>query len=722
MRTRAAVEFTLLLAILSIPALAQTSLPPGADETNPNPLPKYRTTEEALLPPLPVVQGRAAPTGTIYCPAEYEPCDGLFIAWEGYTDILTDMTVKITQNDPAATVWCVVDTSSEQTSATNTLTAAGAVMSRVQFIVRTTDTVWIRDYGPRFIFNDGVRAIIDHTYNRPRPNDNAFNDYLAPLWGINQYDIPLTHGGGNFHLFSNHDAFMSTLIQTENPGLTAQQIKDYYLQYQNLNLTIYTGFPTSFDSTPHIDMWMLPAGDQRVIIGQYPQSAGSPYTITENAVADFTSRGYTVFRTPGWNSGGTGGGTHYTYTNAVVLNNQVFMSKFGGSYATQDAQAYATFQAAFPGYTIHQINCASIITAAGALHCIVMQVPTLPPDPAPQVTVLDPNGGETLYAGETYAIRWQATDNVGVTSVDLTYSTDGGATYPYVIATGEANDGTYDWVVAPTATAQCRIKIAAHDGDGNSAEDVSDADFTIVQPLDLVAAFPLDSDPGWTCEGQWAFGTPTGAGSHGGDPTSARTGNYVYGYNLAGDYSSNMGRQYLTTSAIDCRHATSVELRFWRWLGVQNLDQAAVEVSADGTNWTAVWEFSGISLVPTAWMQERYDISAVADGQATVHVRWAMGPSDASITYPGWSIDDVELYGVLSPAGCAGDGNCDGVVNWRDIDYLVAGMNDNESAWAARFPAPGPSCPFANLDTSGDGAVNWRDVDPFVALMNTTCP
>jgi hypothetical protein len=71
---------------------------------------------------------------------------------------------------------------------------------------------------------------------------------------------------------------------------------------------------------------------------------------------------------------------------------------------------------------------------------------------------------------------------------------------------------------------------------------------------------------------------------------------------------------------------------------------------------------------------------------------------------------------------CRGDGNCDLAINWRDIDYLVAGMNDNESAWRALFPPPGPLCPFLNLDCSGDGHVNWRDIDPFIALMNTTCP
>jgi len=71
---------------------------------------------------------------------------------------------------------------------------------------------------------------------------------------------------------------------------------------------------------------------------------------------------------------------------------------------------------------------------------------------------------------------------------------------------------------------------------------------------------------------------------------------------------------------------------------------------------------------------------------------------------------------------CRGDGNCDGVINWRDIDFLVAAQNDNVTAWAALFAAPGPACTIQSLDTNADGHVNWRDIDPFIALMNTVCP
>ncbi|MCK4342645.1 MAG: hypothetical protein KAY37_13085 [Phycisphaerae bacterium] len=79
-----------------------------------------------------------------------------------------------------------------------------------------------------------------------------------------------------------------------------------------------------------------------------------------------------------------------------------------------------------------------------------------------------------------------------------------------------------------------------------------------------------------------------------------------------------------------------------------------------------------------------------------------------------------ELTTLQQP--CPGDSNCDGVINWRDIDYFVAAMNDNVTAWQNMFLPGYPTCPFSNNDVNDDGTVSWRDIDPFVTLMNTTCP
>ncbi|MGB0134759.1 agmatine deiminase family protein [Dokdonella sp.] len=324
----------------------------------------------SVVPDLPF----APPTGSVRAEAEFEANEGIVVRWGTFNSLLTEMTVPLTTATPPSTVYIVVSGTSQQNSASTTLQNAGADMNHVRFVTAPTDSVWMRDYGPRFIVDSGRRAIVDHTYNRPRPNDNlipiAFGNYLSET----VYAMPLIHGGGNFHLFADRDAYMTRLIVNENPGLTELDIQDTYLDYQGLDVTLTEPFPQSFDSTQHIDMWMLPMANGKVLIGEYAanESNGVPKAVSDATANLMAGRGYTVFRTPGWSSGGT----HYTYANSVVVNDVVLICRFNGQTA-RNAEARATYEAAMPGYEIVDVDCSSIIQSAGAIHCIVMHVPDL---------------------------------------------------------------------------------------------------------------------------------------------------------------------------------------------------------------------------------------------------------------------------------------------------------------------------------------------------------
>jgi hypothetical protein len=228
-----------------------------------------------------------------------------------------------------------------------------------------------------------------------------------------------------------------------------------------------------------------------------------------------------------------------------------------------------------------------------------------------------------------------------------------------------------------------------------------------------VYLFAFDTDPGWSVEGQWAFGHPTGGGTHSRDPSNGYTGSNVYGYNLSGDYANNMASTlYLTTTALNCRYLSEVELRFMRWLGVESaqFDHANLQASTNGAQWTDVWVHTGLTISESAWSRKTYDISAIADGQPTVYLRWGMGPTDNMTTYPGWNIDDVELWGVVHIA--IGDMNCDGSVNNFDITPFVLALTD-----PAGYAAAYPGCSLMNGDVNADAAVNNFDITPFVELL-----
>ena len=344
-------------------------------DDDPNPLPRNLAPHEIGVPlPQRPNQPSAPPSGPVRAQAEYEANQGILIRWGSYNALHTEMTVPLTTATPPSERYVVVSGSSQQASASSVLQGGGADMDHVHFVIAATDSVWIRDYGPRFVDDGGRRAIVDHEYNRPRPNDDLFPIGYGAQINETVYEIPLIHGGGNFHLFGTRDAYMTRLIVNENPGLSEQQIIDDYADYQGLDVTLTDPFPSSYDSTQHIDMWMLPLTDSKVIIGQYDAKLGCGITkqVTDATANLMQSRGYTVYRTPGWRSG-----AHYTYTNSVIVNQMVLICRFGGSYTSQDAQALATYQSALPDHDIVQVDCSDIIFNAGAIHCIVMHVPDL---------------------------------------------------------------------------------------------------------------------------------------------------------------------------------------------------------------------------------------------------------------------------------------------------------------------------------------------------------
>ncbi len=101
------------------------------------------------------------------------------------------------------------------------------------------------------------------------------------------------------------------------------------------------------------------------------------------------------------------------------------------------------------------------------------------PIPA-SATVVAPNGGQSWNVGETKTILWSA-GGTGLQTVRLKLSTDGGSTFPTIIAAGEYNDGAYNWTIpsmTTTETARVRVEALGY-GDSMLAYDMSDADFTI---------------------------------------------------------------------------------------------------------------------------------------------------------------------------------------------------------------------------------------------------
>jgi agmatine deiminase len=479
-----------LLAGSLAAALAASAAPP-ANGPDGAALPRGLTPAEAdyvrAHPIVPEVErgGPVTPVGPVFCPPEYAPMDGIILTFQGDSSwqfILRQMAARIT-NEGNAKVYAVVVSQTHRNSIFTYLQQGGANMSRVEFIIAPSNSIWVRDYGPRYIYEGGVRAIVDHTYNRPRPQDDLVPFAVGAYKGENVYSIPLVHGGGNFHLSGANDptgapdAYATLLVTDENPGLTGDQIRQLWHDYQHLDVTITPAYPVSVDSTRHIDMWMEICADRKVVLSDWPSNPGSAQDLVCDArAAAMTSAGYTVFRVPAFSIGGV----HYTYCNVVICNNIVLIPSYTqASVATHNAEALAVWQAAMPGYQVFQIPCEPIVSAAGVMHCIAMHVPAYQGGTNPIAYLQTLRGGETLVPGTSREIRWIADDDAKVAdNTDLEVSFDGGNTWS-PIASGRPANGSFQWTVPDRATARAKVRVTVRDAVGNTGADRSPVAFTI---------------------------------------------------------------------------------------------------------------------------------------------------------------------------------------------------------------------------------------------------
>jgi len=451
------------------------------------PLPRWReggtpyNPDQSLHPY--AIRMRDSPTsGLIASPPEYDPVRGVIFCYYSsqWPTVVRDLVVSLTQDDQYDEIaYVVVSSTSQMNSAISMFTAGGANMSKVEFMIEPVNALWIRDYGPHFIWQDGALGIVDSHYYSSRPLDN----FIPTLLGDDQfimptYDIGLYYSGGNFQPGPDRTGFLTSLINLDNPvsqGFSEELIGELFQTYQGVDtLHVMPQLPWSVDGTGHIDMWMYLIDEDTVIISEFkPGSDPTAIEITNNAVPYMEALGFEVYRTPAWNVGST----HYTYTNAFRVNDRIFIPTYGQnpSYLDEDAEASANFTAAAGlGVTIVPINCYGIIPAAGAIHCIVMQVPRYT-EPEPAVHVNWPDGGEFLVSGTTQTIEWVATDtdNAEIPQIDLYYSVDGGDNYEFIDTT--TNTGFYEWTVPSFDTGSAKIKVVAisedlDQGEGESAE------------------------------------------------------------------------------------------------------------------------------------------------------------------------------------------------------------------------------------------------------------
>ncbi len=319
-----------------------------------------------------------APSGLeIVNPAEFCPADGVLLAWSGWGQtLIADIAEAVAKEDK---VYLVVANSTSQTQAYNYLSGSGVDMSNVEFITYSNvngSSMWIRDFGPFCIQEDGRSAIVDYVHGGGYANDNMPNA-LALEWDNPIYDSDLMHHGGNHLVDGNGMGFVSTNIYNHNSGYSQSEVRADLSAYLGVDSLLVVE-PMAGDGTGHIDMFCKLLNDTLFVVGEYetPGDAyGEDYFLLNN-LADYLDslhnldgREFEVARLPmpPYAYSGPAGSINYTYTNSLIINQKVLVPVYGFD---SDAEALQIYADLMPGYDIVGIDSAYIISYWGAVHCV----------------------------------------------------------------------------------------------------------------------------------------------------------------------------------------------------------------------------------------------------------------------------------------------------------------------------------------------------------------
>lgn len=409
-------------------------LPIGLTEEEARNLDKIGETHRSTPPPPAPVRN----------PGEFEPMTGVIVRYPFGNP--TGLLVEYAEND---TLWVIVETSGEQSSATSTLSGGGANMDHVRWVFAPTNSIWTRDYGPWFVTNgNGVQGITDHIYNRPRPDDDLIPGVIGSDWGIPVYGMDLEATGGNYMSDGRGTAISTRLTLDENTSFTTAEIDSIMEAYVGIDRFEWLNYIAT-GGIHHIDCWAKFLSPGKILVKEVAPSHSS-YAALEANVA------YLQTLTSSW-------GRPYEivrvycpsdepYTNSLILNGKVFVPQYGTSW---DDDALATYEAAMPGYEV--LGYTGSWLTDDAIHCRAMGVTDrymlwidhIPLNDSPDET--DPYRVEADfidYSGaglktDSLFVYWETDSNPGFTQVLMTEDSRGGTYYAEIPAQTMGTEVSY---------------------------------------------------------------------------------------------------------------------------------------------------------------------------------------------------------------------------------------------------------------------------------------
>ena len=342
-------------------------------------------------------------------PAEWERHEGTWLQWpheespwgKGYRTVLNSIWVEMVKElHTGEKVHIIVYNDREKQHVLDCLGDHPIDYNQVDFFIKETDDVWVRDNGPIFVKDDsGKMFALDWNFNGwggkyPHGKDRLIAEYIANTIGAPLVKTPVCLEGGGVE-FDGQGTLMasktSIINDNRNPGKSQSEIEDALTEYFGVtNFVWITGLKGEDNNNEDTD-WHIDGAarfsDAETIMYKY-NAAGNDegfylaalekhYQELREAV-NIHGRKYKLIPVPvtkGTIFGSPEDGTRTgkgSYLNYLVGNEVVLVPVYDDE---NDALGLSIIEGQFPGRRIAGINVKALYPYGGMIHCVTQQQP-----------------------------------------------------------------------------------------------------------------------------------------------------------------------------------------------------------------------------------------------------------------------------------------------------------------------------------------------------------
>lgn len=331
-------------------------------------------------------------------PAEWEPQDGVLLAWphaqsDWRDNLAAVQQVFVTIATAISRFEQVVIVTPEVEVVRRQLRTAGVDLQQVRLVTVPTNDTWARDFGPITVLANGQPLILDFGFNAwglkfAADLDNQITSHLAQAgcFGATPVHIPglILEGGsiesdGAGTLLTTSNCLLSP---NRNPHLDQQGLEKSLREQLGIEhfLWLHHGSLAGDDTDAHIDTLARLCPNNTILYVRCDDAGDEHYQELRAMEAELralrTPQGSPYRLTPlPWPQACFAEDGHRlpaTYANFLLINAAVLVPTYNDP---QDGVALAILAEVFPEREVIGIDCRPLIAQHGSLHCVTMQIP-----------------------------------------------------------------------------------------------------------------------------------------------------------------------------------------------------------------------------------------------------------------------------------------------------------------------------------------------------------